>query len=81
MIKLKLLFGLLKFFWVPSFNKLNNIASMFTQCLHVFKLFFKNIDLVNLFSISITISELRYIKFDETIVKKKFDLTSTLISI
>ena len=36
---------------------------MFAQCLHIFKLLFKDFKMVNLISISITIGEHRYITF------------------
>ena len=43
----------------------NNIATMFAQCLHIFKLFNKDFKMINLIIISITLGdELHYNKFD-----------------
>ena len=48
----------------------NNTATMFAQCLHIFKLLIKDFKMVNLISISITMGEHRYNKFDYLFVNQ-----------
>ena len=64
MINQELSLELIKRFNGTKLEENNNIATMFAQCLHIFKLFNKDFKMVNLISISITIGEPRYKTFD-----------------
>ena len=64
MIKQIISLGLIKYFNDTKLEENNNIATMFAQCLHIFKLFIIFFKIVNLISISITMGVLRYNKFD-----------------
>ena len=64
MINQTLSLELIKKFNCTKLEENNNIATIFAQCLHIFKLFNKDFKMINLISISITLGELRYNKFD-----------------
>ena len=69
MIKQIISLGLIKIFNGSKLEENNNIATMFAQCLHIFKLF-KDFKILNLISISITMGVLRYNKFDNSFVNQ-----------
>ena len=60
MIKQIIKTELIKQFKGTKLEENNNIATMFAQCLHISNYKFKNSQIINLISISITIGERRY---------------------